>query len=265
MMNYSSMILQLILLPLYLNALLSASSTVVFGFGQHHQQQQQQQGRRRTAIPSVDFSLGLGDSSRSVSSSSSSSSLSAALSPSTNPFGVCYWRGKRRNTLLILFGAKGGGKGDKGSKKNKSKSSSSTAAASSTSPPKPAPVPQRVSTQINIPIRKQIQYGKINKQYREFLNHGSSFRASNSGSSSSISRGPSSQPITRTSYRKKLDEETIQEKALERQRKGQNPDWAVILNQTKADPLVLVDGYNIIYQWGRLKKHMVREKYIYNT
>jgi predicted RNA-binding protein with PIN domain len=64
--------------------------------------------------------------------------------------------------------------------------------------------------------------------------------------------------LRRTKYRKVLDDETIQQKALERQRKGQDPDWDVILNQTAADPLMFVDGYNIINKWPRLKKHMAR-------
>jgi uncharacterized protein len=32
----------------------------------------------------------------------------------------------------------------------------------------------------------------------------------------------------------------------------------VVLNQTAATPLVIVDGYNIIYSWPRLKKHMLK-------
>jgi predicted RNA-binding protein with PIN domain len=68
----------------------------------------------------------------------------------------------------------------------------------------------------------------------------------------------SNKPLQRTKYRKQLDEETIRQKALERQKKGQDPDWDVILNQTSADPLMFVDGYNIIFKWPRLKKHMTR-------
>jgi len=45
---------------------------------------------------------------------------------------------------------------------------------------------------------------------------------------------------------------------LERQKRGQEPDWDVILNATAATPLMLVDGYNVIYQWSRLKKWMVK-------
>jgi predicted RNA-binding protein with PIN domain len=55
-----------------------------------------------------------------------------------------------------------------------------------------------------------------------------------------------------------IDEEEIEEKKEERKRRGQDPDWEVILNQTASSPLVIVDGYNIIYKWPRLKKHMVK-------
>jgi len=62
----------------------------------------------------------------------------------------------------------------------------------------------------------------------------------------------------RTRYRRTWDEEEIEEKAEERRRKGQDPDWDLILNRTASSPLVIVDGYNIIYKWPRLKKHMVK-------
>jgi len=45
---------------------------------------------------------------------------------------------------------------------------------------------------------------------------------------------------------------------IERTRKGQEPDWEVILNTTATAPLVIVDAYNIIYKWPRLKKWMVK-------
>lgn len=66
--------------------------------------------------------------------------------------------------------------------------------------------------------------------------------------------------MVRTKYRKRLDDDTVAAKAEERSRKGQEPDWAVILNRTAAyaDPLVMVDGYNVIYKWPRLRKHMVK-------
>ena len=155
-------------------------------------------------------------------------------------------------SLLVLMGKKGGSKGDRQNKQTKNP----TLGASSSFPPSPSSspsssIPQRVSNQINVPIRRQIRYGKINKQLREAAASGSAFRQTKRGNFVS-------DPVKRTSYRKQLDEETIQEKALERQKKGQNPDWSVVLNQTKADPLVLVDGYNVIYKWARLKKHMTK-------
>ena len=53
-----------------------------------------------------------------------------------------------------------------------------------------------------------------------------------------------------------IDEEEIEQAKIERSKKGQEPDWDVILNATAASPLVIVDGYNIIYKWPRLKKWM---------
>ncbi|KAG7358801.1 YacP-like NYN domain containing protein [Nitzschia inconspicua] len=146
------------------------------------------------------------------------------------------------------------GKGD-GKKKRPKKNKSSPSASASSSPSPSMPQPQRVSTEINVPIRRQIAFGKINKMYRESLGGGtSSFRQSRNGGGG----GGPAKPLRRTKYRKVLDEETIQQKALERQRKGQDPDWDVILNQTAADPIMFVDGYNIIHKWPRLKKHMAK-------
>ena len=54
------------------------------------------------------------------------------------------------------------------------------------------------------------------------------------------------------------DEEEIEQKKEERKKRGQDINWDIVLNQTKASPLVIVDGYNIIYSWARLKKHMVK-------
>jgi predicted RNA-binding protein with PIN domain len=62
--------------------------------------------------------------------------------------------------------------------------------------------------------------------------------------------------MVRTKYRKTWDEEEIEVKAEQRRRKGQDPDWDVILNRTSTAPLVIVDGYNIIHKWPRLQKHM---------
>jgi len=62
----------------------------------------------------------------------------------------------------------------------------------------------------------------------------------------------------RVAYRKTLGEEELELAKIERTRKGQEPDWAVILNTTATAPLVIVDAYNIIYKWPRLKKWMVK-------
>ena len=37
------------------------------------------------------------------------------------------------------------------------------------------------------------------------------------------------------------DEEEIEQKAEERRRKGQDPDWDIILNRTSTSPLVVSD------------------------
>ncbi len=52
------------------------------------------------------------------------------------------------------------------------------------------------------------------------------------------------------------DEEEIEQAKLERQKRGQDVDWDVILNATASTPLVIVDGYNIIHKYPRLKKWM---------
>lgn len=131
------------------------------------------------------------------------------------------------------------GKGD-GKKKRKKSSSSAASAASPQSHNAP-----RVSTNINIPVRKQIAWANLNKQYRAQQQAGSSFRQT-----------AKKNKVVRTKYRRTWDEEEIERKAEERRRKGQDPDWSVILNRTAAAPLLIVDGYNIIHRWGRLKKHM---------
>jgi hypothetical protein len=60
-------------------------------------------------------------------------------------------------------------KGDGKQKRKKKDASSSTSSSSLPSPSSPPvqPTAPRVSTDINVPIRRQIQYGKLNKQYRE--------------------------------------------------------------------------------------------------
>ena len=157
----------------------------------------------------------------------------------------------------LLMGQKGGSKGDKQNRKPRNNSGASTSSSAATTPALP-----RVSNQINVPIRRQIRYGKINKQLREAAATGQGFRQTKKGNfvptTGPNSGGYNSGGPKRTAYRKVLDEATVQQKALERQKKGRNPDWSVVLNQTKADPLVMVDGYNVIYKWARLKKHMVR-------
>eukprot|EP00980_Cylindrotheca_fusiformis_P018105 scaffold5817_cov101-Cylindrotheca_fusiformis.AAC.10 len=142
------------------------------------------------------------------------------------------------------------GKGD-GKKKRKKQSKSSSPSPQQSTPSQPAA--PRVSNSINIPIRRQIEYGKLNKQFRE------------SGTTSFRQK-----KLVRTKYRRSWDEEEMELKAEERRRKGQDPDWDVILNRTSTSPLVflpmlisivarvkkIVDGYNVIYKWSRLAKHM---------
>jgi predicted RNA-binding protein with PIN domain len=133
----------------------------------------------------------------------------------------------------------GKGDGKKKRKKNKSalaiSSSSVTSAADSQSPP------QRVTNDINIPVRHQIRWAQMKKE-----------------ASRQASPGYRKPKVVRTSYRRTWDEEEIELKREERKRKGQEPNWDVILNQTASSPLVIVDGYNIIHKWSRLKKHMIK-------
>jgi predicted RNA-binding protein with PIN domain len=131
------------------------------------------------------------------------------------------------------------GKGD--GKKNRKKKSTSegttTPSSESHSPP-----PLRVTNSINIPIKRQIQWAKLNQ---EIKNSGTSFR----------------QPRKRTAYRKQIDEDSHAEMLDIKRSRNSHVDWEVILsngNGTNAGPLMLVDGYNVIYQWSRLKKHMVK-------
>jgi len=191
----------------------------------------------------------------SLSSSSLSSSLSL-LRTTSSPTSRSFL--PPRSSLTVVFGQKGGSKADKQKKKPKKKAGGS-ASSGQPSPTAAAAAAPRVSNQTNVPIRRQIRYGKINKQLRELGAGGTTgYRQTKKGNFVATSGPGGIGPVKRSSYRKQLDEETIEQKALERQRKGQNPDWSVILNQTKADPLVLVDGYNVIYKWPRLKKHMGR-------
>jgi predicted RNA-binding protein with PIN domain len=142
--------------------------------------------------------------------------------------------GKKRRPKKGGTSSSGGGtpSGGAGASSSSSSSSSSSGAQHTASP--------RVTSNSLVPVRRQIEYGKLNKQLREGV-VGASFRQ-----------------VVRTKYRKQLDEEEMAVKAEERKRKGQDPDWSVILNRTAADPLVIVDGYNIIFKWPRLKKHMTK-------
>lgn len=45
---------------------------------------------------------------------------------------------------------------------------------------------------------------------------------------------------------------------MERAKRGQEPDWDVVLNVTASAPLLIVDAYNVIHQWSRLKKWMTK-------
>ena len=136
------------------------------------------------------------------------------------------------------------GKGD-GKKKRKKTSGTPSpapaapAAASLSSSAGPAPM--RVTSNSLVPVRHQIRWAKLNKEYKNQASPG--FRQ---------------RRFVRTKYRRTWDDEEIELKAEERRRKGQDPDWDVILNRTSVNPLVIVDGYNIIHKWSRLKKHMTK-------
>lgn len=62
-----------------------------------------------------------------------------------------------RRSFLVM------GKGD-GKNKRKKKASSSAKSASMTTTPQHQPPPQRVSTDINVPVRMQIRYGQMRKE-----------------------------------------------------------------------------------------------------
>lgn len=133
------------------------------------------------------------------------------------------------------------GKGD-GKQKRKKQSSAST-----TSPPPPASstttVPLRVTNDINIPVKRQIQWAKMKQEY---VKSQSSFTQNNMK--------------TKVSYRRRLDDEEQQQVIDDKRQRNAVVDWDVILsngNGTSAGALMLVDGYNVIYQWSRLKKQML--------
>jgi len=148
----------------------------------------------------------------------------------------CTTLNDRTSTCTSLYMGKGDGK-----KKRKKKSASAgagtqqqTQSSASLSPP-----PMRVTSDSLVPVRRQIRWAQMKKEAAR--NSGTSFRQTN---------------VKRTKYRKSLDEEEIEQAKLERQRRGKDVDWDVILNATASAPLVIVDGYNIIHQWPRLKKWM---------
>ena len=134
------------------------------------------------------------------------------------------------------------GKGD-GKKKRKKKSSGGGGGGSEngSSAQSTQPTPLRVTSDSNIPVRRQIRWAKLNKEYKN-----------------QASAGFRQKRVVRSRYRRTWEEEELERKAEERRRKGQDPDWDVILNRTSTAPLVIVDGYNIIHKWARLKKHMTK-------
>ena len=152
-----------------------------------------------------------------------------------------------RITTTILFMGKGDGKKKRPKKKKSSGGGGGGGgggADSSLSSSHSQSLPQRVTTDLNIPIRRQIMYGKLNKAMR-------------SGTAGTSFRQPKK---VRTAYRRSWNETEIETAAEARRRKGQEVDWDVVLNSTlwKNPPLVLVDGYNVINKWSRLKKHFAK-------
>lgn len=157
----------------------------------------------------------------------------------TTPFSGGYQKmngAHRRKSSSIQMG-----KGD-GKQKRKKQSSAST-----TSPPPPASstttVPLRVTNDINIPVKRQIQWAKMKQEY---VKSQSSFTQNNMK--------------TKVSYRRRLDDEEQQQVIDDKRQRNAVVDWDVILsngNGTSAGALMLVDGYNVIYQWSRLKKQML--------
>eukprot|EP00567_Pseudictyota_dubia_P000310 CAMPEP_0197467748 /NCGR_PEP_ID=MMETSP1175-20131217/65728_1 /TAXON_ID=1003142 /ORGANISM="Triceratium dubium, Strain CCMP147" /LENGTH=320 /DNA_ID=CAMNT_0043003829 /DNA_START=254 /DNA_END=1216 /DNA_ORIENTATION=- len=125
------------------------------------------------------------------------------------------------------------GKGD-GKKKRKKKSASDPAPIS----PTETPAPRRVTNNSLMSVKTQIKLVKLQKEAAKTQ---TGFRQKN---------------VKRTKYRRSWDEEEIKEKRIERSKRGKEPDWDVILNRTASSPLVLIDGYNVIHKWPRLKKWM---------
>uniref|UniRef100_A0A7S4MBD6 Uncharacterized protein n=1 Tax=Odontella aurita TaxID=265563 RepID=A0A7S4MBD6_9STRA len=134
---------------------------------------------------------------------------------------------RRKSTHLVM------GKGD-GKKKRKKKSASAPAP----TPVPETPAPRRVTNNSLMSVKTQIRLVKLHKAAGKTQ---TSFRQSN---------------MKRTKYRRSWDEEEIEEKRVERSQRGKEPDWDVILNRTASSPLVMIDGYNVIHKWPRLKKWM---------
>lgn len=103
--------------------------------------------------------------------------------------------------------------------------------------------PMRVTSDSNISVRQQIKWGKMKKEMMK--SSSTSFRQVNA---------------KKTSYRKSLDEKEIETLKEERRRRGQEVDWDVILGNSthNAQPLIIIDAYNVIYKWSRLKKWMLK-------
>jgi predicted RNA-binding protein with PIN domain len=167
------------------------------------------------------------------------------------------YRGK-----TLLFMGKGDGKKRRKKKGETDGGGAATKDTSSLSSPAPS-TPLRVSSNVNISVRQQIAVANMNKILRQQSDiQGNSVSSSSSGGASTTTSSNygtvQPKPRVRTAYRRTWDEEEILQKADERKRRGQEPNWEVILNRTAVDPLLIVDGYNIIYAWPRLKKHMIK-------
>lgn len=133
------------------------------------------------------------------------------------------------------------GKGD--GKQKRKKKSATPAAASVPQPSTPAPL--RVTNDINISVKRQIKWAKMKQEYAKSQ---TGFRQNNS-------------VRKKVSYRRRLDEEEQQQVIEDKRHRNSEVDWEVILsngNGTSAGALMLVDGYNVIYQWPRLKKQMLK-------
>ena len=117
------------------------------------------------------------------------------------------------------------GKGD-GKKKRKKSSSPATspivAASAGAVPVQPQSAPQRVLSNSIIPLRHQLLFARRNKEAAKRASP--SFRQAK---------------VIRTKYKRVWTEEEVEVKKEERARKGKEPDWSVILNQTVSRPLVV--------------------------